>query len=958
MIDSSGPLSVLATLSDGSGGLESVGPASNSNNLIVPFAQGTAGGMDLTMFNAETAGITAVIAAIGPNGQTLGAVQRFIPALGTVTESVDSMFPAAALSLPRDIAHLVVRTPIRIFGPEQRLYAHATLHGFIDTGAGILAGTEPAVVNAVPDSSGVPNAWEPFFVQGGDYVTMIQIINTSPSAASVTLTARGPDGNTIDSLNPAVIQVPANGSIRRSVKSFFSFGPELLMGSITVQSGTPVIVTEAIASATRGGMVLVPAISQKDANLVFRIRDANPTIYTGFAFFNPSASSANLTLRYIRDDGVAVSGTALTVQPFTTVSRNLIELLPEARTRGFLHIASDVPIVMSSLEGRADNTMLGNLPPMHPQPDYTPPNPTQFFISGAVKHNGAPFSGVNVQVTGAVNASTVTDELGAYVFQNVPPGPYTLRLSVPGYTASPSQIDVTIASESRRGNDFAVGLVTPTVTYVGPPAIVAGSAATVVSVAGAPIIGSSQIVFEGNALPTALTTASVPVTVVSATGGISVVIQPNVPVLQATIPAQSLAVPHVGSILIRTTGPGGSVSSTSQTFVVGSPAPVLTSFGNVPSQLMAGNSGFTMTIAGTGFLPGVRVLIQGVARPTTFQTPTTLQVVVPAEDLGKGAILKVTALNPAPTVGPSNALDLPVLNPVPGITSIAPTSAEVRLEANAPPLPITVAGFGFQPDAKILVDNVEIPTQFVNAGLLTGSIPRSSLQTGGVRQITVRNPPPTVSQSEALPLFVSNLRPILSSIDSGPLTFDPSRPSSENKYVAPIILHGSNFASNSIYEVSDPCNSGSASFVSIGATVVSAHEAILPVTIGCAAAYDVRVRTPQPGGGISEVLTFIVASSSQPGTPVISSLSPSAVPVGSASFTLTILGANFESGAVVSFGSAILYPTANTGTSISVTVPAYLVTQTGPIPVVVTNPSPTGSSNRVLFYSANFFFPN
>jgi hypothetical protein len=369
---------------------------------------------------------------------------------------------------------------------------------------------------------------------------------------------------------------------------------------------------------------------------------------------------------------------------------------------------------------------------------------------------------------------------------------------------------------------------------------------------------------------------------------------------------------------------------------------------------MAGNSGFTTTIAGTGFVPGVRILIQGVARPTTFQTPTTVQVVVPAEDLAKGAILKVTALNPAPTVGPSNALDLPVLNPVPGITSIAPTSAEVRLEANAPPLPITVVGFGFQPDAKIMFDSVEIPTQFVNAGLLTGSIPRSSLQTGGVRRITVRNPPPTVAQSEALPLFVSNLPPILSSIDTGPLTFDPARATTENEYVAPIILHGSNFASNSIYELSDPCHSGG--FGPIGATLVSAHQAILPVTIACAATYDVRVRTPQPGGGISEVLSFTVASASQSGTPVISSLSPSAVPVGSASFTLTIFGTNFESGATVSFGSSILYPTANTGTSISVTVPAYLVTQTGAIPVVVTNPSPTGSSNRVLFYSANFFF--
>ena len=311
--------------------------------------------------------------------------------------------------------------------------------------------------------------------------------------------------------------------------------------------------------------------------------------------------------------------------------------------------------------------------------------------------------------------------------------------------------------------------------------------------------------------------------------------------------------------------------------------------------------------------------------------------------------MKVTALNPAPTVGPSNALDLPVLNPAPGITSISPISVEVRLEVNAPALPITVAGFGFQTDAKILIESVEIPTQFVNAGLLAGFIPPSSLQTGGARRITVRNPPPAVAQSEALPLLVINLTPILSSLDAGPLTFDPDRATAENQYVAPIVLHGSNFGSNSIYEVSDPCASAELSFGAIGASVVSAHQAILPVTIGCAATYSVRVRTPQPGGGISQMLTFTVASSTAPGTPVINSLSPSAVPAGSASFALTISGANFESGVVISLGSSILFPTSNTGSSIRVTVPAYLITQPGPIPVVVTNPSPTGSSNRVLF---------
>jgi len=125
------------------------------------------------------------------------------------------------------------------------------------------------------------------------------------------------------------------------------------------------------------------------------------------------------------------------------------------------------------------------------------------------------------------------------------------------------------------------------------------------------------------------------------------------PGLQATIDASALAVPHVASLLVRTTGPGGSVSSATSNFVIGNPAPVLVTLGTLPVPLIAGNAGFTMTITGSGFLSGVSVLINGVPRPTTLLTPTTVQVTIPPDDLAVGAVLKVSAINGTPTIGPS-----------------------------------------------------------------------------------------------------------------------------------------------------------------------------------------------------------------------------------------------------------------------------------------------------------------
>jgi len=132
----------------------------------------------------------------------------------------------------------------------------------------------------------------------------------------------------------------------------------------------------------------------------------------------------------------------------------------------------------------------------------------------------------------------------------------------------------------------------------------------------------------------------------------------------------------------------------------------------------------------------------------------------------------------------------------------------------------------------------------------------------------------------------------------------------------------------------------------------------MTVTINCTGQYLVDVRNPQPGGGVSKTLAFNVVPFTSSSSPTIDDpafnsapnlgLFPPVAPARSPDFTLTITGSNFQPGAVVSFGSAVLFPAVVTSTTITVTVPAYLVTQPGLVPVVVTNPT-GGSSNRVLF---------
>ena len=475
------------------------------------------------------------------------------------------------------------------------------------------------------------------------------------------------------------------------------------------------------------------------------------------------------------EDGVADSQTTFSLLPFTSITRVLTEFLPEVQANGFLHVSSDQGIVVSGIEGKSDLSALGNLAASHSQPDYTPPNPTRFNITGTIRHNGLPFGGVNVQLSGTVNASATTDLAGTYFFSNTPAGSYVIRPGAPGYAFNPTTMSVNVTDQTSRNNDFAATLLTPVIQALAPTAIISGSPNTQISVGGGPFNASSTIVFEGNALPTALGTASFPVQIVSATGGISTVLQ-VMPALTATISAQSLAVPHASSIIVVSTGPGGSVSSAPSNFTIGSPAPVLAGIGIIPVPLIAGNPGFTTTVSGTGFLPGATITINGTPRPTVLQNATTATVNIPPEDLATGAFLKVAALNPAPTVGPSNALTLSVMNPTPGLTAMSPTTSEVKLEPNAPPLALNVVGFGFKPGATIVLNQVEIPTTFGNSSSLLGLVPAVALQAGGVFSVSVKNPAPAVAQSEALPLTVNNLLPVLTSIYSGPLTFDVNRP--------------------------------------------------------------------------------------------------------------------------------------------------------------------------------------
>jgi hypothetical protein len=88
----------------------------------------------------------------------------------------------------------------------------------------------------------------------------------------------------------------------------------------------------------------------------------------------------------------------------------------------------------------------------------------------------------------------------------------------------------------------------------------------------------------------------------------------------------------------------------------------------VPTSTAPGGPAFVLTVNGTSFASGAVVNWNGTALATTFVNSAQLTATVPASDIATAAVASVTATNPAPGGGTSNAMFFDVLAPEASLT--------------------------------------------------------------------------------------------------------------------------------------------------------------------------------------------------------------------------------------------------------------------------------------------------
>lgn len=184
-----------------------------------------------------------------------------------------------------------------------------------------------------------------------------------------------------------------------------------------------------------------------------------------------------------------------------------------------------------------------------------------------------------------------------------------------------------------------------------------------------------------------------------------------------------------------------------------------------PPSVTAGSAGFTLTVSGTGFVPQSVLQWNGVARPTSIDSPTQLTAQIDSGDISNVGSVPVTVSNAGAGGGTSVAFGFTVLPPAElSLTRISPT----RVSAGGPTFVVTAIGTGFAPTSIVQWNGAARPTTYVSSTELTAQISATDIAQAGSAALTVFNPGGLgkVSSSLTMAITVPSIEAVAFQIDA------------------------------------------------------------------------------------------------------------------------------------------------------------------------------------------------
>ena len=475
---------------------------------------------------------------------------------------------------------------------------------------------------------------------------------------------------------------------------------------------------------------------------------------------------------------------------------------------------------------------------------------------------------------------------------------------------APGNASITAVTGSQTSNaaTFTVFAVAPpTLTSISPSSVAAGGPAFTLTANGSNYQSNSVIEWNGATLTTTFVSTSQ---------------------LTATVPANLIAQPATVSIVVATLNAGAS-APLSLTITAASLS--LTSI--TPNSAPAGSLGLTLTVNGSGFLiRQSQVTWNGTALATTYISGTQLSATVPASLLTTPGTAQVGVTNIGQTA--SGTLPFTITSTTVTLTSLSPSSAV----AGSSGIILSVLGSNFQQSSVVNWNGIPLATSFGVLGYgsqLAATVPANLLtQPNTTASITVSTPGSALSN--ALPFSVTYPQIVLTSIT--PNTAPAGSPA------LTLTVNGSGFF-NGLTNVTWNGTTLATTYLSSTQLTASVPASLL-TTAGTA-----QVGVANPNQSPPAALTFTITNA----TPTLTSINPSSAVAGSAAFTMTLNGTNFQQSSRVNWNSTALNTSFVSATQLLADVPASLIAQpnvTASVTVVTPNQATSNALSFAVTYPA------
>lgn len=539
----------------------------------------------------------------------------------------------------------------------------------------------------------------------------------------------------------------------------------------------------------------------------------------------------------------------------------------------------------------------------NPVPTLTSIDPTSMIAGSAgftLTLNGTGFVAASVaQVNGAsrtttfVNGTKLTINLTAAEIANAG----TLSIAV----VNPAPGGGTTGTQT-----LTINNPVPTLTSLSQTSATTGSEGFTLTVNGTNFVSSSKVRWNGDNRTT---------TFVSNTQ------------LTATIPASDLVNGGTANVTVFSPIPGGGTSSAS-TFTINNPAPTITSL--APDSIASGNTTFSLTVNGIGFVPNSVVRFNGKDRPTAFISSRQITAQILDSDVANAGTAKISVFSPAPMGGTSGEADFTILqtNPVPTLASLNPATVFV----GGGQFTLTLTGTNFVGTSVVRFNGSDRTTMFVSATELKATITAADIANVGTASITVFNPTPGGGTTSPQTLTINNPVPTLTSLSQTSILKDSAG--------FTLTVNGTNFL-----------NSSKVKWNGIDRTTTFVNATQLNATIPAsdltaAGTANVTVVNPAPGGGTSNAAVFTINNPA----PTITSLDPPSTYNTLPAFTLTVKGTGFvgSNASVVRWNGADRVTTFVSSTELKAAISAADMLNVGTAVVTVFTPSPGGGTSNAI----------